>query len=146
MLPTALGVAARAFAPMAANAVNTFAQGKMGESIGDRNLSEAEKLRARSNALNEDPSLQGNRSAQFTDQASSGSNARSMAQAAFMNQMTQANKRADNEDQRATYDQDNAFQRGQTLANNYANTAIRQAESNNNVLAAMLGVGGTARR
>lgn len=145
MMPL-VGTAARVFAPMAAQAANTFVQGKIGESIGDRNLSEAEKLRARSNALNEDPSLQGNRSAQFTDQAQTGANARSMAQAAYMNQMAQANKRADNEDQRATYDQDNAFQRGQTLANNYANTANLQAQSNNQVLAAMLGVGGTARR
>lgn len=146
MAGAAVGLATRFLAPLAAQAVGSFAQGKMGEMIGDRNLSEAEKLRERNRAQLEDPDVMGNRSATSTGNALDGSNQRSMGREAFLNQMTQANKRADNEDQRATYDQADNFQRGQTLANNYANTAIRQAESNNSVLATMLGIGGTARR
>lgn len=140
------GMAARYVAPMAAQAVGTFVQGKMGESIGDRNVNEANRIGQESRSMNEDPTLQGNRQAASSQAAQEGSNARSMAQAAYMNQMTQANKRADNIDQRTTYEQDNAFQRGKQLADNYANASIRQAESNNNVLSSMLGIGGTARR
>lgn len=146
MLPTLFGAAARTFAPMAVNAANTFVQGKIGENIGDRNLSEAEALRTRSSARNEDATLQGNRAADSTQGAQEGANARSMAQTAYMNQMTQANKRADNEDQRTTYDQDNAYRRGEQLANLYANTANNQANANASVLATMLGVSGQARR
>lgn len=146
MLPTLFGAAARTFAPMAANAASTFVQGKIGENIGDRNLSEAEALRTRSAARNEDPNLQGNRAADSVQGAQEGVNARSMAQSAFMNQMTQANKRADNEDQRATYDQDNAYRRGSQLADLYANTANNQANANANVLSSMLGISGQARR
>jgi hypothetical protein len=141
-----IGAAARTLAPMAANAAGTFLQGKMGETIGNHNLSEAEQLRARSNALNEDPTLQGNRAGNAVNSAQEGANARSMGREAFLNQMTQANKRADNEDQRATYDQDNAYRRGAQLADAYTQSAMNQANSNNQVLATMLGVSGQARR
>lgn len=140
------GAAMRYAAPMALQAAGTFAAGKMGENIGDRNVSEAQRIGQQSRSMNEDPNIQGNRSAQSVTAAQEGANARSMGREAFLNQMTQANKRADNEDQRTTYEQDNAFQRGQTLANNYAQAASNQAQSNNNVLATMLGVSGQARR
>lgn len=146
MATALIAAAARALAPMAMQAAGTFIQGKMGEKVGDRNLSEAESLRTRAASRNEDPTLQGGRSATATDNAQVGANNRSMGREAFLNQMTQANKRADNEDQRTTYDQDNAYRRGAQLADIYAQTAGRQAESNNNVLATMLGIGGTARR
>lgn len=141
-----LGAAARVIAPMAAQAANTFVQGKMGENIGDRNVSEAQRIGQQSRSMNEDPNQQGDRAAAGTTAAQEGANARSMGREAFLNQMTQANKRADNEDQRTTYEQDNAYRRGYQLADNYNQAAMNQATSNNNVLATMLGVSGQARR
>ena len=147
MLPVVLGTAARALAPMAAQAIGTFAAGKMGENIGDRNVSEAQRIGQQNyGRYDQGTTTQAARGAEGVTQAQEGANQRSMGREAFLNQMTQANKRADNEDQRTTYDQDNAFRRGETLANNYANAAMNQAQSNNNVLATMLGVSGQARR
>lgn len=145
MMPI-LGAAARVFAPMAGQAASTFVQGKVGEVIGDRNVAEAQRIGQQSRSMNEDPTQQGGRGAASTTAAQEGANNRSMGREAFLNQMTQANKRADNEDQRTTYEQDNAYRRGAQLADNYSNAAIRQAESNNNVLSTMLGVSGQARR
>jgi hypothetical protein len=141
------GMAARYLAPMAAQAAGTFVQGKMGEAIGDHNINQAQQIgQANYGRFDQGTTTQSARGAESVTQAQEGANARSMGREAFLNQMTQANKRADNEDQRTTYEQDNAFRRGETLANNYANAASNQAQSNNNVLATMLGVSGQARR
>lgn len=146
MMPAVFGAAARVFAPMAGQAVNTFVQGKTGENIGGYNEAQSAELRRSMATSNEDPNAQANRNAANTDRAADGSDRRSAAQTAFQNQLTQSNKRADLTNQMAIYDQDNAYRRGEQLANAYTSTANNQANANANVLQTMLGVQGNYRR
>lgn len=130
------------------NYASGVAGGKAGEQTGGYNERESRSFRDANDQRNMDATNRQNGANQDATNVAGGQGQNlSRGDTAFANQLQQSNKRADTALNMSVYDQDNAFQNGRQLAQNYTDTANRQAATSANLMASILGgqMGGARR-
>lgn len=141
MFPLA-GMAVRALAPSVigagVNAGKNFFAGKTGETVGKYNENAANDMRQDQAQYNEDPNQQADRQADGTGRSQSQGQNTSQADTILGNQLKQSNARADLVNTMAATDQSIAFRRGEQLANNYNDTANKQAATSANLMSSII--------
>ena len=140
MMMALAGTAGKALVQEGAKAAGTYIAGKTAEQVGSKNEGASNGFRASNDPRNAFAAFQQNAANQDTTNNAGNQGQRlSREDAVFDNQLGQSNNRAEAAIKMAIYDQDNAFQNGRQLANNYTDTANRQAATIANLAASILG-------